>query len=112
MRLTTALDKTVVATGKAAFDPKSPLVSYSDQGSCGARGDDAKLDASSCPDGAELVESVPNKDYREVARVKGCNSAYAGDEDEYTSAHHDGRQASLCLRSVLCKSRKPHNEIV
>ena len=73
VRLTTALDKTVVATGKAAFDPKSPLVSYSDQGSCGARGDDAKLDASSCPDGAELVESVPNKDYRVVARVKGCN---------------------------------------
>jgi len=57
---------------KEVFDPSSTLVSYWEKGSCGARGNDAKADLSQCTNGASVVEEVPNKGWKAVVVIDGC----------------------------------------
>jgi len=88
----------------AVFDPKSQLTSYQDEGTCGARGDDAKADLSSCQHGADLLKSVEMSDYNIVARIDGCQyfsyKVYACREE--TPAAADG---SSLYRLVLPASQ-------
>ena len=56
----------------APFDPTSSLVSYTDDGNCGPRGDDANADLGQCNFGSEVVKEVQNDGYNVVAQINGC----------------------------------------
>jgi hypothetical protein len=57
---------------EAAFDPTSQLVSYTDQGSCGPRGDDAKAALGVCNGSYKIVDEVKLDAFKTVATIRGC----------------------------------------
>ncbi|CAK0871264.1 unnamed protein product [Prorocentrum cordatum] len=83
-----------------AFVPSSPLVSYSDQGTCGARGDDAKADPTYCSAGMELLVEKPMDSYKVQATVNGCNY-FSYKVSDVRSSTGGGGPHKCCLMGSL-----------
>lgn len=54
------------------FDPYSNLVTYTDHGSCGPRGDDAQADLAQCEFGYRVVKKAPFRNWSYVSFINGC----------------------------------------